>query len=188
MDTNTHNIYLFKALDAFPYNLEETIESLNYALSYDPNNAQALLLMARLYSYSMRDYETAKHYFEAAMTSDMDMSRLYPDYVYVLLSNEDYPEAQRLLDYAVTVKGTDKAVLELLQGQLYEGIFEYKRAMKSFKAAKKLGRNGDFNGFINREIERIKEKLPKKKNKKDKKKKKNKNKKRKENKKNRSKK
>ena len=29
MDTNLHNTYLFKALDAYPYELEETIEALN---------------------------------------------------------------------------------------------------------------------------------------------------------------
>ena len=184
METNTHNIYLFKALDAYPFNLEETVESLNYALSYDPNDVQALLLMARLYSYQLRDYESAKHYFEAAMTCNMGMAKLYPDYVFTLLQNEDYPEAQRLLDFALKVKGTDKGVLQLLQGQLYEGIFEYKLAVKVLKEAKKLGKNNDFNGFVKREIVRVKEKLPKKKNKK--KRKKSKNNKRKENKKNRS--
>ncbi|MEL6809903.1 MAG: hypothetical protein AAFP76_01055 [Bacteroidota bacterium] len=183
METNTHNIYLFKALDAYPFNLEETIESLNYALSYDPNDAQALLLMARLYAFQLKDYESAKHYFEAAMTAQMEMTQLYPDYVFTLLLNEDYPEAQRLLEYATQLKGTDKAVLQLLQGQLYEGIFEYKRAVTSLKEARKLAKNNHFMGFVKQEIERVKGKLPKKNKKKSKKAKNNK---RKEKKKNRS--
>lgn len=170
MDTNTHNIYLFKALDAYPYNMEETIESLNYALSYDPNNAEALFLMAKLYSYQLKDYETAKYYFEETMTRQMEMSKLYPDYIYVLTLNEDYPEAQRLLDYALKVKGTDKGLMQYLQGQLFEAILEFKSAKKALKEAKKLSKNNDFTAFLNREIERVKNKIPKKKNKKCKKK------------------
>lgn len=171
METNTHNIYLFKALDAYPYNMEETIESLNYALSYDPTNAEALYLMAKIYGYQLRDYNTSKHYFEAAITQHMEMAKLYPDYIRVLTLNEDYPEAQRLLDYAKKVKGTDKGVIQCLQGQLFEAIFELKRAKGAFKEAKKLSKNNDFTAFLSREIERIKEKLPKKKKKKCKKKK-----------------
>lgn len=41
----TTDKYIFQALDAYPYNLEETVESLNYALSYDDKNAVALCLM-----------------------------------------------------------------------------------------------------------------------------------------------
>jgi len=163
METNTHNIYLFKALDAYPFNLEETIESLNYALSYDPNNAEALLLMAKIFSYQLQDYESAKHYFEAAMTNNMEMVKLYPDYVFALLNNEDFLEAQRLLEYALKVKGTNKGVLQLLQGQLFEGMFEYKLAVKAFKEAKKLSNNNDFANHIKGEIARVKGKLPKKK-------------------------
>jgi len=163
MESNTHNIYLFRALDAYPNNLEETLESLNYALSYDPNNAQALLLMARIYSEQLKDYENAIYYFEAAMSSNMLMAQLYPEYAYTLIRNEDYPQAKRLLDYGMKVKGTDKCMLQLLQGQLFEEIFEYKLAVKAFKTAKKLGKNNDFVSYAQCEIDRVKAKLPKKK-------------------------
>ncbi|MBP6238275.1 MAG: hypothetical protein KA270_13100 [Saprospiraceae bacterium] len=42
--------YLVKALDAYPYNLEEAIESLDYALSGDNNNAATLCLYGRVYA------------------------------------------------------------------------------------------------------------------------------------------
>ena len=45
---NLANNYLFKALDAYPYDLEETIEALTYALSYDEKNTVALCLMGRV--------------------------------------------------------------------------------------------------------------------------------------------
>lgn len=40
--------YLFQAMDNYPYCLEETIESLDYALSYDDKNVTALCLYARI--------------------------------------------------------------------------------------------------------------------------------------------
>lgn len=185
MDTHTSNIYLFKALDAYPFQLEETIEALNYALSYDDKNVVALCLMANLHADSLNDYETAKYYFEAAVASDMEMPNIYPDYIYTLLVNEDFEEAQKLIDFAKTLKATDKAVLELLQGYVYEAMANYKAAIKAFKLALKKARNNYFGSFVNGELERVKKKLPKKKKKRKKKNKKNK---RKEKKKNRSKK
>ena len=141
-------MYLFKALDAYPYSLEETMESLNYALSYDPENAEALLLMAKVRAYQLRDYEGAKHYFEL-----------------------DFTEAQRLLDYAITVKGTDKGWMQWLQGQIFEGMFELKRAKKAYKEAIRISKCNNLSAFVKREMERVVEKLPKKKNKKKSKKK-----------------
>ena len=178
---DTHNMYLFKAMDSYSYSMEETMESLNYALSYDSNNAEALLLMAQVMAYQLRDYEGARQHFEAAMTQNMEMGKLYPDYIYPLILNEDYPEAQRLLDYAVKVKGTDKAAMQWLQGQIFEGIFELKRAKKAYKEAIKLCRSNDLTSFVKREIERIDEKLPKKKKNKKKQKSKTKRKEKKEN-------
>ncbi|MEZ4857504.1 MAG: hypothetical protein R2781_01685 [Flavobacteriaceae bacterium] len=166
MDTNTYNIYLFKALDAYPFNLEETIESLNYALSYHPKDAEALLLMAKVYAYQIKDYETAKHYFEEVMIQKMEMPKLYPEYIFVLINNEDYTEAQRLLEYALKIKATDKAVLQLLQGQLFEAKQELKNSLDAFKKAKRLGRNCNFIEFTEKEISRVKSKLPKNKKKK----------------------
>ena len=185
MDTHTSNIYLFKALDAYPYQLEETIEALNYALSYDDKNVIALCLMANLHADSLTDYETAKHYFEAAVASDMEMPSIYPDYIYTLIANEDFDEAEKLIDFAKTLKATDKAVLELLLGYVYEATARYKEAISQYKLAIEKGRNNFFNSYVNGEVERVKKKLPKKKKKRKKQSKKTK---RKENKKNRSKK
>ena len=51
--------YLFQALDNYPYSLEETVESLDYALSYDEKNTVALCLYGRLYAEQLKHYETA---------------------------------------------------------------------------------------------------------------------------------
>ena len=51
--------YLMEALDAYPYDLPKVIEALNYALSYDAENALALCLMGQFYSEQMAQYEKA---------------------------------------------------------------------------------------------------------------------------------
>ncbi|MBX2828564.1 MAG: hypothetical protein KTR22_10380 [Flavobacteriaceae bacterium] len=171
METNTHNIYLFKAIDAYPYCLEETMEALNYALSYDPKSTEALYLMAQVYAFQLKDYEAAKGYFESLMAIDMNMSKIYPDYIWVLIRNEDYPEAQRLLEFAFTVKATDKALLRLLQGQLLESQNVLKASLAAFEKAKEEGGNAQFISFVKGEIERVKEKRSSRKDKKNKNKK-----------------
>ena len=59
--------YLFQALDNYPYSLEETIESLDYALSYNNKNVMALCLYGRVQSEQLQDYEAAKVYFQEAL-------------------------------------------------------------------------------------------------------------------------
>lgn len=175
MDMNTHNQYLFKALDCYPYELGEAVEALNYALSYEPENTQALFLMGKIYSNQLREPKTALHYFEEILSIDLEMHRVYPDYLYALLSLEEYEAAQRFLSFALTVKGSDKAQLRLIQGQLMEHLGQYKAARKALKLALQLGLNNDFRRFVKSELDRIKEKATsstKKKGRKTKKKKK----------------
>lgn len=164
MDTNLLNNYVLKAIDAYPYNLEETVENLNYALSYEANNAYALYLMGRLQAEQFGDYEKAKIYFAEALANKMDFIKVYPRYILVLLWNEDYDEAQKLIDFAKTVKAVGKGELLVLQAQLFESRQEYKKALKTFKNAKLLVYNNHFISFIDSEISRIKDKIkPKKK-------------------------
>ena len=128
MKTNTYNNYIFRAIEAYPYELEKTVEALNYALSYEPENVKALCLMARIYSEQLGDYESAKIYYEKAMINGLDMPDIYPDYIRLLVNNDDFDEAQKLIDFARTVKGVDKAGIELNQGYLFEALEEYEKA------------------------------------------------------------
>lgn len=163
MDTKTHNPYLFKALDAYPFELDTTVEALNYALSYDPENTEALYLMADLYGYELGDYETAKSYYEQILSINLNIPKVYPDYLYILIKNEDFAEAQKLLAFALKVKATDKPLLRLMQGQLMEKQGAMKPALQAYKEAKKIGQNTTFINFAKSEIDRVKSKLPKRK-------------------------
>ncbi len=162
MERTNFNMYLFKALEAYPYELEKAVEALNYTLSYDQKNAVALFLMARIYSEQLGDYETAKAYFAEALANDMDCAHIYPYYLYTLLLNEDYEESKKLLDYALTIKATDKAVLYMYQGFLNEKLGNYKEALEAMKVARKKTISEDLDAYLERQITRIKKKLPKK--------------------------
>ncbi|TBN03929.1 hypothetical protein EYD45_07860 [Hyunsoonleella flava] len=167
MENNLHNNYLFKALDAYPYVLEETLEALHYALSYNPKDAQALCLMGRVYSEQLSDYQTAKQYFAEAVAQHMEMPKTYPFYIQTLLWNDDYDEAEKLIAFALTIKGVDKGLIELLQGILFEKQDNYKAAVKAFKSANKTATSNCFIDYVNNEISRVKKKIkPKKSNRK----------------------
>jgi len=157
--------YLFQALDAYPYDLEETVESLNYALSYDAKNPTALCLMGRLHAEVLSDYETAKEYFQQALAENIHAVDVYVYYASVLLCNEDYTEAEKLLDYALTIKGSDKAVLYAMKAIMYEHLTAYKKALKCLKKAKIHAYNNCYMEGIKSEETRIKDKMPKKKKK-----------------------
>jgi tetratricopeptide (TPR) repeat protein len=167
---NLINNYVFKALDAYPYDMEEVMESLNYALSYDQKNTTALCLMGRVHAEILKDYEQAKMYYTEALAENVNALQVYPHYVNVLLWNEDYNEVEKLINFALTIKGSDKGVLYLKQAILFEQLKKYKKALRSIKLAKENTFCTEFMNELTEEKERIKGKLPKKKKKKRKKK------------------
>lgn len=128
--------YTFQALDNYPYWLEGTIESLDYALSYDAKNTMALGLYGRIYAEQLLDYETAKQYFQEALGVNIHSLAVYPYYIQTLLLNEDYEEASKLIDFALTVKGINKAEILLKKVLLLERTNEVKQALKLLKEVK----------------------------------------------------
>ncbi len=161
--------YLFQAIDAYPYDLQETVESLQYALSYNPKSTKALCLMGQVYAEQLQDYETAKAYYQEALAENIHAIDVYRHYIVVLLWNEDYEEAEKLINFAFTVKGIDKAVMYLKKAHLFEQKQEFKIAIKHLKKAKEFAYNSNFISYLAEEKSRIKDKMPKKKKKKKKK-------------------
>lgn len=164
------NNYVFKALENYPYDLEEVMEALNYALSYDDKNTMALTLMGRVYAEKLLKYDEAKVYFKQALAENIYAFEVYAPYINTLLWNEDYKEVAEFIDFTLTIKGSDKAVLYLKKAILKEQLKEYKEALNCIKKAKEHTYNSDFMSDINIEKERIKGKMPKKKKEKTKKK------------------
>ncbi|APG66404.1 hypothetical protein LPB136_04420 [Tenacibaculum todarodis] len=164
------NNYVFKALENYPYDLEEVMEALNYALSYDDKNTMALTLMGRVHAEKLFKYDDAIMYYKEALAENVHAFEVYSHYINVLLWNEDYKEAEDFIDFAITVKGSDKAVLYFKKAILFEQLKQYKKALSFVKLAKEFTFNSEFMHTVNEERSRIKGKLPKKKKPKSKKK------------------
>lgn len=157
------NNYVFKALENYPYDLDEVMEALHYALSYDSKNTMALTLLGKVYAEKLYKYDEAIAYFKNALAENINAFEVYEPYIRVLLWNEDYKEAENFIDFALTVKGSDKAVLYLKKAILNEQLKNYKKALSFIKMAKGSTFNNDFMFAINEVKERIKGKMPKKK-------------------------
>lgn len=162
------NNYVFKALDSFHYDTEETVEALNYALSYDAENTMALTLMGRVYTEKLYDYTAGILYFKQVLAIKINAFEVYEHFINALLWNEDIKEAEDFIDFALTVKGADKAVLYAKKSVLYEKLNNYKKALYFIKKAKDHTFNTPFMEIITEQKKRIKDKMPKKKAKKNK--------------------
>jgi len=155
MENNLHNNYLFRAIEAYPYELERAIEALNYALSYEPDNVKALCLMARVQNEQFGDKEAAKVYYQKAIASNIDNPDIYPDYTRLLINNGDYAEAERLIEFAMRFEGTAKANIKLAQASLFEATQEFDKAEDALKEAKMIALNNEFIEHVDDIISRV---------------------------------
>ena len=155
----TQNKYYFQALDNFPYNMQETIEALNYALSYEGQNAESLCLLGRVYAEILKDYETAKDYFAEALQENMDSVSTPIPYIYCLINNDDFSEAEKLIDFALKIKGIDKATIYYQKSVILEKKGELKLALKEIKTAKVFTYNENLMSFLDSRKDFIKKKM-----------------------------
>lgn len=156
--------YLFQALDNYPFNLEETVESLDYALSYDDKNTMALCLYARVQAEQLFNYEEAKSIFERAIGININAIEVYPFYIQTLLLNEDFEEAEKLIDFALTIKGINKVEILFKKVLLLELKKEFKKAQKVIKEIKLVVIDSDYDYVMEQAEKRLNDKLGKKPN------------------------
>lgn len=161
--TLTKNKYYFEALDNYPYNLPDCLEALNYALSYDPEDADSLCLMGRIYSETLTDYEKAKLYFQEAMQCDVTNLNTPKYYIKCLLDNEDLREAEKLIKYSFKIKGIDKSTILLQRSLLSEKRGSFLNALKFLSEAEKYCYTLSNLEIIKERKKFIKSKMPKKK-------------------------
>ena len=164
--TLTKNKYYFEAVDNYPYYLADCLEALNYALAYDPQDADSLCLMGRVYSEVLKDYETAKAYFEEALQNNIGNINTPKYYISCLLNNEDYDQAEKLIEFALKLKGIDKTDLFSAQSLLFEKKGDFKKALQSLKEARKTSLSQNMTDRLKEKEKFIKSKMPKNKKKK----------------------
>lgn len=134
---NIGDIYVLKALDNYPYYLEETLESLSYALSYEGSNTMALCLMGRIYAEQLKNFEQARNYFLDALTHNVYAIEIYPHYIQLLTDLEEFESAEKTIDFALTLKGINKSEILYKKVLLFEKKLNYKSALKTLKLLNK---------------------------------------------------
>jgi len=152
---NTIETYYLKAQDNYPYNIEEAIENLNYALAYDGEYAPALCLKGRLYANEIKDYALAEEFFTRALAADIAYSETYLQFARLLINLERFDEAGNLLDQALTIKGVIKSELYQMKALCFESRADFEKAEKYLTKAQECSFNADWDNFLQKELKRI---------------------------------
>ncbi len=152
------NQYLMKAFDAYPYDLKGTIESLDYAMSYDNENPMTLCLYGKVYAEQFLDYKSAIQYFSDALAADLDAVYVYPLYIQALIDYEEYDQADKLIEYAMKVKGVNKSDILCRAIISFEKQLKFNKALKCLKRLKGTVLSNDYQSFVDSATARIKQK------------------------------
>lgn len=158
MDITIADQYYVKALNNYPYELETVIENLNYALSYNEDHCQANYLMGRLFMEIMKEYDMAEKYFVKALSCNLNFPDTYKSFSLLKIWNKDFEGALKLIDYALKLKGTNKALMLCRKSMIYECIGSYKKVKFYLKEAKLYCFDNTSIEFIEREFKRIEKK------------------------------
>jgi len=153
---NSVNKYVLQALDNYPVYLEETLESLSYALSYDESNTMALCLMGRVHAEQLFDYQQAKRYFQEALAHNVHALEVYPYFIQTLIDMGEYESAKKTIKFAVTLPGMPLTGIWIKKALLFEKLKKYKKALKALKTAKLENVDLDFSSSLKSIEERIK--------------------------------
>ncbi len=159
---NLSDQYLIKAIENYPYNLTESMEALNYSLSYNDENSVALSLKGQFYAEQLKDFTSAIFFYQKAIATDPKNPTLYPPLISAFIAYEEYNDSLKAAEFALTLKGTDRAEIYLLIGSCLEHMGKHKKALKSFKKTIKGAFNTHFIYEAESSIERVKGKMPKK--------------------------
>ena len=159
MSIGLANDYYLKALDYYPYNLQEFLENINYAISYDENHADSHCLMARFYMEQLCKFEEANYHFQKALSIDPDHLLTYYSYIIYCVKTKDIDRGLRLIKKARTINGIVESTLFHREALLYERVEKFKKSKKLLgKALITCNCNDDIE-FFKIELNRIQNKL-----------------------------
>lgn len=148
--------YYIKALDQYPFNLEEAIENLNYALSHNNEHIGANYLMGKLHREQLNNLPKAEQYYLTALASNPDDLNVCMDYILLLIILKEYDKAQKLIIYTNKIKGVDFARTYAFQALIQEYQHDYEKALSLYKEARLEAYNEEFMNYLNSEIKRVK--------------------------------
>jgi tetratricopeptide (TPR) repeat protein len=150
--------YYYKARGLYPYNLDETIENLNFALGYDDEHVGANVLMAQILTDDVLDYDQAEAYYQKALAVDPTNAEVYLEYTRLLIIMKEFGKAEKLIEHTKGFKTVDLGKLYFYEGLKYEYQQNYEKALSFYDEALLETYNGQFMQYLNEAIERVKNK------------------------------
>ncbi len=150
--------YYLKAMGNYPYDLDVVVENLQYAISYDPEHAQALCLMGQVQMYFLKDFSSAKSYLQQALAADMDYPVTYRMLSLLHIWLGDYASAEKIISFGFKVKGQDLCAMMRVKASLYECQRKFADAKKLLKEAVLMTRSQECMDHVAGDINRVKAK------------------------------
>ncbi|HMS67282.1 MAG TPA: hypothetical protein PKD18_04065 [Saprospiraceae bacterium] len=166
MGTTLADEYFLKAWSNYPFCAEDALEPLNYALSFDEEHAPSLCLMGRLQMEILKNFKTAKHYFECALLADSDYVETYKYYSLLLIWLGDLTNAERILKMGENKPGFSKLVAITRRASILENSGKVKEAILLLKTGRNLSNCSKTFDFFKDELIRLERKIKKPKKKK----------------------
>ncbi len=151
--------YYLKALDLYPYELDQVIEALTFAISYDNDHAGAHCLLGKLNLYQLGKYYEAEDHFVKALASDIDYVETYYSYAELLIQIGEYGKAKKLIKYAYKIKGINTTRLKHSEGLIAEIKGNYVKAKEHLNRAYISSFSKAEREFLKEEIDRVNSKL-----------------------------
>lgn len=153
--------YYLKAHDNYIWNIEETVESLNYALSYDEEHAASNCLMGRLLMEKLKRFDEAAHYFELALLADPNYVDTYKHFSRLLIWLGKLDRAEKLIQQGAGKKGMSKLIMIKRSAALLEAKGQIDLAIKEVRRGRLLSSSDIDYNFFNAEKDRLKRKIKK---------------------------
>lgn len=158
---NIADTYFLKALDSYDYNIEEVVENIGYALSYDEEHAPAWCLQGRLMMDGMKNFKEAKRCFESAIFYDPTYIETYKYYSLLLIWTNDFEKAQIILNKSKRIKGMSLATIIHRSSMIHEYQGRIGEAIRIMNNGKLFSLTQDNYEFFNKEVIRLKRKVSK---------------------------
>lgn len=156
MATTLAHQYFLKAQDAFPFEMAEVLENLQYALSYDEECIGALCLMGKVQQEYLHYYESAERYLQQALAIEAGNSCALQQLFCLYVKWPRLQKAERLLSYAQRQAVFSPSYLYTAQGALLERRGFIKLARNYLQMAQVHALNDEEQALLNREAERLK--------------------------------
>jgi len=159
MDLTIADQYYLKALDAYPFDLADTFENLNYAISYDDEHSPSYCLMGQLYMRYIKQYDKAEYYFNKALSHDLNYPETFRHFILLKIWLSEFSAAMKMIKYAHSIKGMSKALLYFYEANIHEYKGQLKECEIALKKAQDCCTDQDAETLVKKQIARLKAKV-----------------------------